>query len=111
MLSLNIPFINQKGKYNSIMHTLHVDTRTIKAHKESKAKSINLTLLTQLCTQLHCTPNDILQYQPNPSQTLPPAHPLHALKPHPQPNIIQTLPTLTPDQIKQIQQIIQQQPQ
>lgn len=40
-----------------------------------KQKSISLADITELCYQLHCSPNDLLYWDPNPQRPLPPTHP------------------------------------
>jgi DNA-binding Xre family transcriptional regulator len=42
---------------------------------------LRLEVIEKLCIFLSCSPNDLLEWQPNPGTNLPDSHPLQALKP------------------------------
>jgi DNA-binding Xre family transcriptional regulator len=42
---------------------------------------LRLNVFEKLCIVLSCSPNDLLEWQPNPGINLPDSHPLHKLKP------------------------------
>ncbi|MFN0032119.1 MAG: helix-turn-helix domain-containing protein [Flavobacteriales bacterium] len=106
MLHLNTTYLAQKGKPRVILTKAGASNTTSANLVRRAIRSFDLRLLTKLCIELNCTPNDLLTYTPSAHVKLPENHPLNALLPKEQVNIIASLGTLTTEQIQQIQQII-----
>jgi len=63
---------------------------------------LNMNKVEKLCIALSCTPNDLLEWQPNPDVKIPESHPLHALKPNPNSNLTEALKNIPIHQIPEI---------
>jgi hypothetical protein len=69
---------------------------------------INLDRLEKFCTDFNCTPNDIIDFRPNPKSSLPKDHALHTLT-KPEINndeIVNKINAMPADKIQQIHDII-----
>jgi len=63
---------------------------------------LDMNKIEKLCIALSCTPNDLLEWQPNPAAAIPESHPLHALKPNPDSDIIASIKNIPIPQIPEI---------
>jgi hypothetical protein len=73
----------------------------------NRYSTINLAYIDKLCILLHCTPNDLLVYTPEPNQILADNHPLKRLsKQDAELNWLDSIKTLPIDQLKEIVKII-----
>jgi len=68
----------------------------------SRFTYLDMNKFEKLCIALSCTPNDLLEWQPNPSAAIPESHPLHALKPNPNSNLTEVLKNIPIPQIPEI---------
>lgn len=75
----------------------------------NQTRSLRLDTIEKLCEILHCQPNDLLVFKPNPNQNLPESHPLNnLLYKEEEHNWQQTLKTLPLNKLKEISKIINQ---
>ena len=66
---------------------------------KGEARSLSLDHLEMLCNFLNCTPNDILNFVPDPEKQLLPEHPLNTLtKPLNQESPVDYIKGMTPEQ-------------
>ncbi len=73
------------------------------------ARTLNLDLLETMCINLNCTPNDLINYTPDPKLILPPDHELHKIKKSDSLwNPIEHLKMLAPEDINEITKFIQE---
>ena len=74
-----------------------------------QSRNFRLDHIEKLCEILHCEPNDLLVFKPNPNQNLPESHPLNKfLYKEEEHNWQQTLKTLPLNKLKEISKIINQ---
>ncbi len=45
----------------------------------NRIQELNINRLEKLCRDFNCTPNDIIDFKPNPKDNIPPDHALHSL--------------------------------
>ena len=110
MLRLRLKYLlESKGiinPYNFLIRngfTPNVATRSI----NGKIEQLKLSHVNKLCTVLHCTPDDLLEWYAGKNEALPDNHPLLSLVRNDKPfNIIGHLNKLSFDQIKEVEQII-----
>ncbi|WP_300565085.1 helix-turn-helix transcriptional regulator [Flavobacterium sp.] len=73
----------------------------------NRVLEINLDRLQKFCKDFNCTPNDILDFRPNPKDHLPEDHALHTLTKKEKFNEINAkINTLSIEKIQQIHDII-----
>ena len=82
MLYLNLKSIfeaRQIDKPYSFLVKIGIAPST--AHKiiNNNSHVLRLDTLTLICTALHCQPNDLLVYKPNPKNPIAPNHPLNKM--------------------------------
>lgn len=83
--------------------TPNVSTRLL----NSKMGQLKLSQIQLLCKELHCTPNDLLEFVPSHESILPENHPLLTLVRDDKPfNIIGRINQLSFDEIKEVEQLI-----
>jgi DNA-binding Xre family transcriptional regulator len=72
-----------------------------------KLEQLKLSHINKLCTMLHCTPNDLLEWSPDKNEILSDNHPLKTLERKEKPfNMINHLKQLSFAQVKEVQQLI-----
>jgi DNA-binding Xre family transcriptional regulator len=72
-----------------------------------KLEQLKLSHINKLCTILHCTPNDLIEWIPDKNVILSDNHPLKTLERKEKPfNMINHLQQLSSDQVKEVQQLI-----
>ena len=70
-------------------------------------ESINYATLEKLCILLHCTPSDLMSWQPKEGSTIPDNHPLQQMKRQPpEKSINKRLKTLPPEKLAALQQFL-----
>lgn len=73
----------------------------------NRVLEINLIRLEKFCRDFNCTPNDILDFRPNPNDSLPKDHALNTLtKPEISDEIIGKINAMSAEKIQQIHDII-----
>ncbi len=112
MITLNIAQILNDREINN--HYNYLCKNGFIAHTASrminhKTKSITFDQLENLCTILHCTPNDLLVWKPNEGQKPHPNQPLHQLvPPEHKASISQAFKNLPIEKLREIRKIIEQ---
>ena len=48
--------------------------------KNNRVKRLNLELIERLCLELHCTPNDLMEWTPDKNQNVNKEHPINNIK-------------------------------
>jgi DNA-binding Xre family transcriptional regulator len=95
MLTINLkPIFAARGIERPFSYMVKAGLSRIAAHRLLNGATLSFQLrhMDTLCTILHCTPNDILAWQPNGGQpSLPSNHPLQKLAPKPVPGSLQNL--------------------
>jgi hypothetical protein len=67
---------------------------------------LKLSHISALCTALHCTPNDLLEWVPDKGEPLPAGHPLHALVRSEPIDIVGQVKHLSYKQLEEVQALI-----
>lgn len=112
MLYLNLKSIfeaRQIDKPYSFLVKIGIAPST--AHKiiNNNSHVLRLDTLTLICTALHCQPNDLLVYKPNPKNPIAPNHPLNKMIHEPADNQWQQqLKTMPLEKLKQLSQLLNQ---
>mgnify|MGYP003338176525 CR=1 FL=1 len=109
MLTLNIrAFLANKGIEKPQLFLIKLGIgRTSASHLlNNNYEYINVTYLTKICHALHCTPTDLFTWRENPQYPITENHPLHALIQADVTPLATRLRTLTPAQIKQLSQAL-----
>ena len=112
MITLNISAILNEREIKN--HYTYLCKNGFIAHTASrmlnhKTKSISFDQLEKLCTLLHCTPNDILCWQPNEGTQPNNNQPLHQLTAPKHKTIIeQSFKSLPLEKLREIRKIIEQ---
>lgn len=111
MLTLNFTRIFQlKGINRPFTHLITKGYSSSVATKitNNRIREINLDRLEKFCIDFNCTPNDILDFRPNPNLPLAPDHALHSLtKKELSDEINAVINSLSVEKIQQIHDIIQ----
>jgi DNA-binding Xre family transcriptional regulator len=83
MISLNLQKLVQLRGYSNVLEF----TRAIGMHHSryrvlmNNPKTISYKLLDRLCWELRCTPNELLEWEPDAHQSKDESHPLRQLTP------------------------------
>jgi len=105
MLTLYInEFLRKKGYKSGAWGLRKIGMPTSAAYKLSanKVKVIKLDHLEYICTVFDCTPNDLLNYQPDQKDLLEPGHSLLSIqKDDGRPTPLELLKQLKPEEIDQ----------
>jgi DNA-binding Xre family transcriptional regulator len=110
MLRLRIHFmLESKGIVNTynflVKNGFSPNLATRCAH--GKLEQLKLSHINKLCTMLHCTPNDLIEWIADKNEILSDNHPLKTLERKEKPfNMINHLKQLSFDQVKEVQQLI-----
>ncbi|MFN7119448.1 MAG: helix-turn-helix domain-containing protein [Saprospiraceae bacterium] len=110
MLRLNLPAVmRQRGITNPVKYLLkkgfsrHRTGRLLR----NEQGSISYKVLEKLCVALHCTPNDLLEWEKTGEVAIPDTHPLHQLLPRREEvNLLQKLQQLPLEKLEQLKQIM-----
>ncbi|HQW68571.1 MAG TPA: helix-turn-helix transcriptional regulator [Flavobacterium sp.] len=112
MLAFNLQTIfkaRQIDKPYSFLVKIGIAPHTATRLLNNNVRVMRLDHIELLCKNLHCEPNDLLQYKNDKNTVLPQNHPLNNLIPQQQDNQWQeTLKTIPLKQLKEIASIINQ---
>jgi len=113
MLKLNLDHIlKARGIEKSFTYMTKLGFTNIMAHK-FKTGNYNrppLKHIEKLCIALHCTPNDLFEWSPDPQSGIPADHPMQNLKrDNASASLASIIRTMPLDQINEIQKIIEEQ--
>jgi len=108
MLRIQIPAEKLVGKQSANTVLVKAGMHPITAGKLLAGQPTRITnkSLTKLCFDLNCTPNDLLVFEEDPAQPLPPGHALKALVRKDDINLTEALRNLPPEKIEEIKKII-----
>lgn len=84
MLTFNLtPFFRMRGVSQPRQFLIGLGINHVTARKLLKGEMTSLRLehIEKICEALRCTPNDLLEWEPNKSSPLDKEHPLHGLAP------------------------------
>jgi len=110
VLRIQIPAEKLVGKQSPNTVLIKAGMHRITAGKLLAGQPTRITnkSLTKLCLTLNCTPNDLLVFEEDPAQPLPPGHALKTLVRVADINLPEALRTLPPEKIEEIKNIIRQ---
>jgi DNA-binding Xre family transcriptional regulator len=94
-IGLPIPFLERAG----------LARYTAKKMLGKDNKYLGLEHAERICLALNCSPNELLEWRPDPNMNVAADHPLHKLRPKEQ-SLSQQLRQLTPDELEAVQQFI-----
>jgi DNA-binding Xre family transcriptional regulator len=94
-IELAIPFLEKVG----------LARYTAKRMLGNGNKYLGLEHAERICLALNCSPNELLEWRPDPGTTVAADHPLQKLRPKEQ-SLSQQLRQLTPDELEAVQQFI-----
>lgn len=110
MLSLNLqPIFRARGIHRPYSFLVKAGFPSYTAHNLLNGKTVTFRLshIEKLCALLHCTPNDLLAWKPNPNEKLSDHHPLKTLgAQHTNLNWQDTIKTIPLNQLTEIVKII-----
>lgn len=72
----------------------------------NRIQELNVNRLEKFCRDFNCTPNDIIDFIPNPKDNLPPDHALHTLTKKEIGNITEKISKLPAEKIQLIYEMI-----
>lgn len=72
----------------------------------NKQQRVELRHLNNICEAAYCTPNDLFVWQPEVPAQFKPSHPMQALRARAIANINQKLKSLSPEQIQELNKIV-----
>lgn len=80
---------------------------TARAFLKGEMVLIKLEQLEKLCVALNCTPNDLLEWQPDASQNVSETHSMNSLKKTPERDLPKLLSEIPADKLEQILDVLQ----
>ena len=110
MLYLNIKRIMRLRGIDSHYHfmlKLGFAPAASRSFLSGEVVSIKLEQLEKLCVALNCTPNDLVEWRPDASQTVSETHSMNGLKRTPERDLPKLLNEIPPEKLEQILDIFQ----
>lgn len=111
MLSINIKKVMRlRGIENhyGLLTSLGFVPSTARNFLRNDVVLVRLEQIERLCVALNCTPNDLLEWTPNPNQAVSDAHSLNAIKRKPERDLPALLGEVPLDKFEQIVDILQE---
>jgi putative transcriptional regulator len=69
IVNLDVMMAKRKMSLNSLSEQVGITLSNLSILKQGKAKAIRFSTLETICSVLNCQPGDILEYQPETSNT------------------------------------------
>jgi DNA-binding Xre family transcriptional regulator len=110
MLNLNIKRMRRlRGveKHYNLMIRLGFVSSTARLFLSGEIVSIKLEQLEKICIALNCTPNDLIEWQPEAGQMVAETHSMNKLKRRAEKDLPKLLNEIPPDKFEQILKILQ----